>query len=254
MSDTNEEPYLDERYQRALANTAVAMQRAGAELSSRAWKIADEVLKKIEVVDPAERAKRLAELIEYMEAGNYNRLKEKDQAILLTQGEVAIEEQLAEHANCALYQAAAAEYQFRRVLSPLTSPAMRGFDEALLGAFEAMQDHLFEAQRHSAALDILHNIKHKMYTSRASNAGKKRLHPATGNEQQQLLSVMIKTMIYNRGIVLDAGKHNLNNLAEQWAQEIFTLNKTCPILDIPLGQLQVDILTLLQKKEKTLQK
>lgn len=60
MSNTNEEPYQDERYQRALANTAVAMQRAGAELSSRAWGVANEALKKIGVVDPTEREKRLA--------------------------------------------------------------------------------------------------------------------------------------------------------------------------------------------------
>ncbi|MDL0433725.1 hypothetical protein QPM17_21505 [Marinobacter sp. TBZ242] len=240
---------MGERRRRALADTAVAMRWAGNELTGHAWQVVERVFEHLGVSDAQERDARIDELFADMESGGF-RPSEAMESIALSQGKVALTEQRERHADLALRQAVAVKYEYHKGLSPLTATGMGAFDSSLQHAFQRMQSSLLEAQRHLAALDILKNLEGKHYSQRARKGGHTRARPASEQDQQALLGVMIKGMLYNDPGAIKRAQHNAEAVAHEWAVRIFELNRNFRILHITPGNLEAEILTLLLKRLK----
>ncbi|MBY6207464.1 MULTISPECIES: hypothetical protein [Halomonas] len=239
-----------ERSRRALADTAVAMRWAGNELTGHAWQVVERVFEHQGLSSAQERDARIDELFADMESGGF-RPSEAVEPIALSQGKVALKEQRERHADLALRQAVAVRYEYQRGLSPLTAPGMGAFDSSLQHAFQRMQSSLLEAQRHLAALDILKNLEGKHYSQRARKGGHTRARPASEQDQQALLAVMIKGMLYNDPGAIKRAQHNAEAVAHEWAVRIYELNRDFHILDIiTRDKLEAEILTLLLKRLK----
>lgn len=241
---------IGERRRRALTDTAVAMRWAGSELTGHAWQVVERIFEHQGLSDTHERDARIDELFADMESGGF-RPSEAMEPIALSQGKVALKEQRERHADLALRQAVAVRYEYRRVLSSLTAPGMGAFDSSLQHAYQRMQAYLLEAQRHLAALDILTNLEGKHYSQRARKGGHNRARPASEQDQQALLAVMIKGMLYNDPGAYKRAQHNVETVAHEWTLRIYELNREFEILDITTrDSLQAEILTLLLKRLK----
>lgn len=238
-----------ERSRRALADTAVAMRWAGNELTGHAWQVVERVFEHQGLSNAQERDARIDELFASMESGGF-RPSEAMKPIALSQGKVALKEQRERHADLALRQAVAVRYEYQRGLSPLTAPGMGAFDSSLQHAFQRMQSSLLEAQRHLAALEILKNLEGKHYSERARKGGYTRSRPASEQDQQALLVVMVKNMLYNDLGAIKRAQHDAEAVAQEWAVRIYELNREFQFLDITPGNLEAEILTLLLKRLK----
>ena len=243
---------MGERRRRALADTAVAMRWAGDELTGHAWQVVERVFEHLGVPDAQERDARIDELFADMENGGFQP-SEAMEPIALSQGKVALKEQRERHADLALRQAVAVKYEYQKGLSPLTAPGMGAFESSLQHAFQRMQSSLLEAQRHLAALDILKNLEGKHYSQRARKGGHTRARPASEQDQQALLAVMIKGMLYNDPGAIKRAQHNAEAVAHEWAVRIYELNRDFHILDIiTRDKLEAEILQLLSTAEGSL--
>lgn len=247
VSGNTEEQPIDERRRRVLANSAVAMRWAGDELTDHAWQVVERVFEHLGVSDSQERDAQIDELFADMESGGF-RPGDAMEPIALSQGKIALQEQRERHADIALRQAVAVRYENQKSLSPLTAPGMGAFDSSLQHSFQRMQSYLLEAQRHLTALDILKNLEGKHYSQRARKGGHTRSRPASEQDQQALLAVMIKDMLYNDPGAIKRAQRNAETVAHEWAVRIYELNRDFHILDIITpDKLQADILTLLLK-------
>ncbi|RUR29730.1 hypothetical protein ELY33_12360 [Vreelandella andesensis] len=251
MNHTHEQS-LHEQKRFEHVQPALAMRWAGDELTGHAWHVTERVFEHLGVSDAEERNARLDELFADLECGNY-RPDEAGEPIALRQGQVALQQQRDHHADQALRQAVSVQYEYRRGLSPMTASGMGAFDSSLKRSFQLMQSRLLEAQRHLTALDILNNLEGKHYSLRAHKGGSKRIRPASEQEHQVLLAVMVKNMLYNEPEAINRHKGNLDALAAEWAQKLFKLNNEYQILDISCEQLQVDIHTFLLKRSESLE-
>ncbi|MBA2779400.1 hypothetical protein [Billgrantia kenyensis] len=238
---------MSERRRRALADTAVAMRWAGNELNGHACQVVERVFEHLGMSDAQERDVRIGELFADMESGSF-RPEEAMEPISLRQGKVAIDKQRERHADLALCQAVAVVYEYQKVFSSLTVPGMGAFDSSLQHAFQRMQLSLLEAQRHLAALDILKNLEGKHYSQRARKGGHTRARPASEQDKQALLAVMVKSMLYKNADAFKRTQSRTEAVAHEWAVRIYKFNDKFEILNISsLGDLQADIHTLLLK-------
>lgn len=238
------ESLIDERHRRTLANTAVAMDWVGTELVDHAQQVADKVFDHLGISASEAREAQVAALFSEMEEGG-ERSFETMESIALRQGQVAISEQRERHADQALRRAVSVQFQYHRVLSPLTAPVMGQFESDLQSAYKQMQLALLEAQRHLAALDILKNLEGKHYSERARKGGHAKARPASKQDQQMLLAVIIKNMLYNDP---GATKRKPSALAHEWAKRVYEINSEFEFLNITsLDQLQSEVHTLLLK-------
>lgn len=238
---------MDESRRRALADTAVAMRWAGDELTGHAWQVVERVFEHLGVSDDQTRDDRLQELFTDMELGHY-RPKEVGGPISLNQGKVAIDVQRKHHADQALRQAVAVQHEYQTILAPMTAPGMREFGSGLQLSYQRMQSCLLEAQRHLAALDILKNLEGKHYSQRARKGGHTRSRPASEQDQQTLLAVMVKNMLYKNADTFKRADSRTTAVAKEWAVKIYEFDCKFGMLNISsLGNLQASIHTLLIK-------
>lgn len=241
---------IEERQRRTHANPAVAMQWAGSELTKHARQVMEQVFERLGVPDLQKREDRIGRLFADMEHGVF-RPGEEVEPIALSQGKVAINEQRERHADHALRHAVAVEYENEKILLPLTVPNMGDFEAGLHSAFQRMQASLLEAQRHLSALDILKNLEGKHYGQRAQKAALSRTRAASDEDQQTLLAVMVKNMLYKNADVFKRAQSRTGVVAHEWAVQIYDLNSKFEILNVTsLDDLQADIHTLLLKSLK----
>jgi len=250
MSGSTEEHPARERRGRVQAPSVAAMKQVGIELTRLAREVAEGVFEHVGPSTSQAREARLNKLLSDMECG----LILPDQTIepiALRQGKAAIAEKRDHHADRALRQAAAVRHIYLKILSPETSPFINAGDESLVNTFQRMQSALLEAQRHLTALDILKNLEGKHYSQRASKGGHAKPRPASEQDQETLLGVMIKNMLYNDPDAIKRTQGGLAEVAHQWAERIFRLNREFQFLDIKsLGRLQSEIHSLLLKRLK----
>lgn len=251
MSGIKEESPIDERQRRVHTNSAVDMRWAGNELDRHAWQVAVRVFEHLGVSASQEREARIDELFADMESGCFHP-GEAMERIVLNQGKVALNEQRERHADLALRQAVAVRYEYQRELSPLAAPGMGVFDSSLEHVFQRMQSSLLEAQRHLAALDILKNLEDKHYSQRARKGGYARSRPASKQDQQTLLAVMIRGMLYNDPDAIKRVRRSPETVAHEWAVRIYEINREFEILDITSrDKLTAEIHSLLLKRLTT---
>jgi hypothetical protein len=222
------------------------MRWAGNELVGHAGQVVERVFEHLGLVDAQERDTRINQLFADMESDGF-RPSEAIEPIALSQGKVALKEQRERHADLALRQAVAVKKEYQN-LSPMTAPGMGSLDSSLQFSFQRMQSCLLEAQRHLAALDILKNLEGKHYSQRARKGGHARSRPASEQDQQALLAVMVKNMLYKNAAAVKRAQSRAEAVAHEWAVRIYEFNCKFQILNISsIDDLQVDIHTLLLK-------
>lgn len=253
MSDSTEEHPMGERRGRVQTPSSAVMNQVGIELTRLAREVAEGVFEHMGPRTSQDREARLNELLSDMEWGLIP-LDETIEPIALRQGKAAIAEKREHHADRALRQAAAVRHIYLKILSPEISPLINAGDESLIYTFKRMQSALLEAQRHLTALDILKNLEGKHYSQRASKGGHAKPRPVSERDQETLLGVMIKNMLYNDPDAIKRAQSRSAQLAQEWAQRIFKANREFQYLNIAsLDQLQTVVHTLLLNHRRRLE-
>ncbi|MCG7576189.1 MULTISPECIES: hypothetical protein [unclassified Halomonas] len=119
-------------------------------------------------------------------------------------------------------------------------------------SFALMINWIVEARRHLAALEILKNVSKKMYTKRAVKGGHSRSRSASEKNQRKLLEVMITGLMYADPEARIRAERNTQAVVDEWAGEIYELNKKNPIFSWcgGLNRFRGEVLDVLVEKLK----
>jgi len=119
-------------------------------------------------------------------------------------------------------------------------------------SFILMINWIVEARRHLAVLDILKNFRKEAYSSRASKGGHARSRPAADKDQKKLLEVMIMGLMNADPQAPSRAERNITALVDEWAGEIYELNKRFHIFSWGGGRnkFRGEVLDVLVKKLK----
>lgn len=219
-------------------------------LSVHAQEVVDQTFKRLNILDHKARANYLAQLDKSIID---IRLKDRQvyQAVEFDQYKVEGDKLQKHCADQAIRYAVAALEEFNKnIKTALVYP-----DEYFLkqsgSSFNLMINWLVEARRHLAALDILENVKKKIYANRAAKGGHSRSRPASEKDQRTLLNVMIKGLLYGDPEAPDRVERDIIAVADDWAEEIYELNRRFHIFNWGgLEKFRGEVLDLLVEKLK----
>lgn len=172
------------------------------------------------------REQTLRSLYERMESFEIQPRQNKQVDLTIRQGQVAIEEQLVEHADTALRQAVYVKFIHDKHLPPQSTPApTAAYDHYL----QEMITALMLANRHLAMLEALKNLEGKHYGVRAARGGHAKNQQPSSKMTSQLIRTMVKGMLYNKPVLANSNK---TEVADTMATRIYKANREFEILDI----------------------
>lgn len=200
------------------------------ELSACAQKVVNQTFKCLSISDENKRKEYLSKL-----EGSIFDIRFKDrklyQSVEFNQYEVEDVELRKLCADQAIRYAVAVLEEFNRnVKTSLVYPEAPFFKQSA-ESFQLMINWLVEAQRHLAALDVLENVRKEIYAIRAAKGGHSRSRSASEKDQRKLLEVMIKGLMYADPEALSRAERNITAVVDEWAGEIYELNKNFPIFN-----------------------
>ena len=172
------------------------------------------------------REQTLRSLYERMESFEIQPRQDKQVDLTIRQGQVAIEEQLVEHADTALRQAVYVKFIHDKHLPPQSTPAPTAAYEHYL---QEMITALMLANRHLAMLEALKNLEGKHYGVRAARGGHAKNQQPSSKMTSQLIRTMVKGMLYNKP---DLANSNKTEVADAMATRIYKANREFEMLDI----------------------
>ncbi|QHD50697.1 hypothetical protein [Vreelandella aquamarina] len=219
------------------------------ELSACAQKVVNQTFKRLSISDENKRKEYLSKL-----EGSIFDIRFKDrklyQSVEFNQYEVEDVEFRKLCADQAIRYAVAVLEEFNRnVKTSLVYPEAPFFKQSA-ESFQLMINWLVEAQRHLAALDVLENVRKKIYTIRAAKGGHSLPQPASGEDQRKLLKTMITGLMCSDLEASSRIKRNATAVADKWAEEIYEINKKIPIFSWGggLDKFRGEVLNVLIKK------
>ena len=172
------------------------------------------------------REQTLRSLYERMESFEIQPRQDKQVDLTIRQGQVAIEEQLVEHADTALRQAVYVQFIHDKHLPPQsTSGPTAAYEHHL----QEMITALMLANRHLAMLEALKNLEGKHYGVRAARGGHAKNQQPSSKMTSQLIRTMVKGMLYNKPVLANSNK---TEVADTMATRIYKANREFEILDI----------------------
>ena len=172
------------------------------------------------------REQTLRSLYERMESFEIQPRQNKQVDLTIRQGQVAIEEQLVEHADTALRQAVYVKFIHDKHLPPQSTPTPTAAYEHYL---QEMITALMLANRHLAMLEALKNLEGKHYGVRAARGGHAKNQQPSSKMTSQLIRTMVKGMLYNKPVLANSNK---TEVADTMATRIYKANREFEILDI----------------------
>ena len=172
------------------------------------------------------REQTLRSLYERMESFEIQPRQDKQVDLTIRQGQVAIEEQLVEHADTALRQAVYVKFIHDKHLPPQSTPAPTAAYEHHL---QEMITALMLANRHLAMLEALKNLEGKHYGVRAARGGHAKNQQPSSKMTSQLIRTMVKGMLYNKPVLANSNK---TEVADTMATRIYKANREFEMLDI----------------------
>ncbi|WP_034126891.1 hypothetical protein [Pseudomonas fluorescens] len=172
------------------------------------------------------RNQQLQALYERMGSFEIQPHQDKQVDLIIRQGQVAIEEQLIEHADTALRQAVYVQFIHDKQLPPQsTSGPTAAYEHHL----QEMITALMLANRHLAMLEALKNLEGKHYGVRAARGGHAKNQQPSSKMTSQLIRTMVKGMLYNKP---DLANSNKTEVADAMATRIYKANREFEMLDI----------------------
>ncbi len=210
-----------------------------AMLLTQAGNVVESVFNQLGTPPPA-RNQQLQSLYERMESFEIQPRQDKQVDLTIRQGQVAIEEQLVEHADTALRQAVYVQFIHDKHLPPQSTPAPTAAYEHYL---QDMITSLMLANRHLAMLEALKNLEGKHYSVRGAKGGHAKNMKPSGKMASQLINTMVKGMLHNNP---GLSNRNKTDVADAMATRIYNANREFQILDISnLDDLKQEVLELL---------
>ncbi|MGY2163237.1 hypothetical protein HX799_03080 [Pseudomonas tolaasii] len=194
-------------------------------LLTQAKNVVESVFNQLGTPPPA-RNQQLQTLYERMGSFEIQPHQDKQVDLIIRQGQVAIEEQLIEHADTALRQAVYVQFIHDNHLPPQsTSGATTAYEHHLQEMIKA----LMLANRHMAMLEALKNLEGKHYGVRAALGGHAKNQQPSNKMTSQLIRTMVKGMLYNKP---DLANKNKTEVADAMATRIYKANREFEMLDI----------------------
>ena len=194
-------------------------------LLTQAKNVVESVFNQLGTPPPA-RNQQLQALYERMGSFEIQPHQDKKVDLIIRQGQVAIEEQLIEHADTALRQAVYVQFIHDKHLPPQsTSGPTAAYEHHL----QEMITALMLANRHLAMLEALKNLEGKHYGVRAARGGHAKNQQPSSKMTSQLIRTMVKGMLYNKP---DLANSNKTEVADAMATRIYKANREFEMLDI----------------------
>ena len=194
-------------------------------LLTQAKNVVESVFNQLGTPLPA-RNQQLQALYERMGSFEIQPHQDKQVDLIIRQGQVAIEEQLIEHADTALRQAVYVQFIHDKQLPPQsTSGPTAAYEHHL----QEMITALMLANRHLAMLEALKNLEGKHYGVRAARGGHAKNQQPSSKMTSQLIRTMVKGMLYNKPVLANSNK---TEVADAMATRIYKANREFEILDI----------------------
>ena len=194
-------------------------------LLTQAKNVVESVFNQLGTPPPA-RNQQLQALYERMGSFEIQPHQDKQVDLIIRQGQVAIEEQLIEHADTALRQAVYVQFIHDKHLPPQsTSGPTAAYEHHL----QEMITALMLANRHLAMLEALKNLEGKHYGVRAARGGHAKNQQPSSKMTSQLIRTMVKGMLYNKP---DLANSNKTEVADAMATRIYKANREFEMLDI----------------------
>lgn len=220
------------------------------ELSACAQKVVNQTFKRLRISDENKRKEYLSKL-----EGSIFDIRFKDrklyQFVEFNQYEVEGSEFRKRCADQAMRYAVAVLEELNRNVKPSLVYPEAPFLKQSEESFKLMISWLIEAQRHLAALDVLENVRKEIYAIRAAKGGHSRSRSASEKDQRKLLEVMIKGLMYADPEALSRAERNITAVVDEWAGEIYELNKNFPIFNWGgLNKFRGEVLDVLVEKLK----
>ena len=194
-------------------------------LLTQAKNVVESVFNQLGTPPPAQN-QQLQTLYERMGSFEIQPHQDKKVDLIIRQGQVAIEEQLIEHADTALRQAVYVQFIHDKQLPPQsTSGPTAAYEHHL----QEMITALMLANRHLAMLEALKNLEGKHYGVRAARGGHAKNQQPSSKMTSQLIRTMVKGMLYNKP---DLANSNKTEVADAMATRIYKANREFEMLDI----------------------
>lgn len=194
-------------------------------LLTQAKNVVESVFNQLGTPPPAQN-QQLQTLYERMGSFEIQPHQDKKVDLIIRQGQVAIEEQLIEHADTALRQAVYVQFIHDKYLPPQSTSSPTAAYEHYL---QEMITALMLANRHLAMLEALKNLEGKHYGVRAARGGHAKNQQPSSKTTSQLIRTMVKGMLYNKP---DLANSNKTEVADEMATRIYKANREFEMLDI----------------------